>query len=79
MEERPKVTQCNYIIIYPRDMTATCPMVTVESSMSFKSSSLLQVTMKSSPTASKSTQGYRDLKILTVRLTDYLILARIIF
>jgi hypothetical protein len=54
------------------------PAVTIESSMSFKASLLLQVIVKPSPAVSKSAQGYRDFKILRVRLTDYLILARII-
>jgi hypothetical protein len=56
----------------------TYPAVTAESSMSFKASSSLQVTVKPSPTAPKSAQGYRDFKILRVRLVDYLILERII-
>jgi hypothetical protein len=38
----------------------------------------LQVVMKPLPTASKSAQGYKDIKIPRVRLTDCRILARII-
>jgi hypothetical protein len=38
---------------------------------------LLQVTVKPSPTTSMSSQGYRDLKFLRVRLASYLILVRI--
>jgi hypothetical protein len=78
MEERLKTTYFNYIAIYPRDMSTpnisiTCPPATVESSMSFKASSSLQVT------ASKSARGYRDFKIPRVRLIDCLILVTIIF
>jgi hypothetical protein len=40
--------------------------------MSFKASSSLQVAV------SKLARGYRDFKILRVRLADYLILVRII-
>jgi hypothetical protein len=70
-------------IIYPRDMSTpnismTCPVVIAESSMSMKASSSLQVTAKPSTIVSKSARGYRDFKILRVRLTDCLILARII-
>jgi hypothetical protein len=73
----------NVIIIYPRDMSTpnismTCPTIIAESSMSFKASSSLQVIVKPSPVASNSAQGYRDFKILRVRLADCLILARII-
>jgi hypothetical protein len=38
----------------------------------------MQVTVMPSPTSSKSARGYRDFKILRVRLTDCLILVRII-
>jgi hypothetical protein len=70
-------------IIYPRDMatpniSTTCPIVTAKSSTSIKASSSLHVVMKPSPAASKSDQGYKDFKILRVRLADCLILARII-
>jgi hypothetical protein len=73
----------NVITIYPRDMSTpnismTCPTVTAESTVSFKASSSLQVTTKLSPATSKSARGYRDFKILRVRITEYLILARII-
>jgi hypothetical protein len=60
------------------NISTTCHAVIAESSTSFKASSSLHVTMKPSPTASKSGQGYRDFRILRVRLTDCLILARII-
>jgi hypothetical protein len=56
----------------------TCLIITAESSTSFRASSLLQVTVKPLPVASKSARGYRDFKILRVILTDYLILVRII-
>jgi hypothetical protein len=56
----------------------TCPAITAKSSMSFKASSSLQVTAKPSSATSNSARGYRDFKILRVRLTDYLILVRII-
>jgi hypothetical protein len=70
-------------IIYHKDMSTpnistTYLVVTAKSSTSFKDSSLLQVTVKPSPAASKSARGYRNFSILTVRLADYLILARII-
>jgi hypothetical protein len=73
----------NVITIYHRDMSTpnistTCPVVTAESSMSFKASLSLQVTVKPSPAVSKLAWGYRDLKIPRVRLVDYLILVRII-
>jgi hypothetical protein len=60
------------------NISMTCPAITAESSTSFKASSSLQAIVKLSPTASKSVQGYRDFKIPRVRLTDYLMLARII-
>jgi hypothetical protein len=52
---------------YPRDMSAPsismmCPAIKVESSTSFKASSLLQVAAKPSTTTSKLAQGYKDLK-----------------
>jgi hypothetical protein len=70
-------------IIHPRDISTpnistTCPAVTAEFSTSFKASSSLQVIAKPPPTASKLAQGYRDFKILRVRLTDRPILAKII-
>jgi hypothetical protein len=73
----------NIITNYPRDMSTpnistSCPAVTAESSMSFKDSSSLQVTVKPSLAMSKFAWGYREFKILRVRLTDCLILARII-
>jgi hypothetical protein len=73
----------NVIIIYPRDISTPSistiyPTVTAESSMSFKASSSLQVTAKPSPVTSKSAQGYRDIKILRLRLTNCLILVRFI-
>jgi hypothetical protein len=48
---------------YPKDMTTpnisrTCPVVTVESSTSFKASLSIQVTVKPSPAASKSAWGH---------------------
>jgi hypothetical protein len=46
--------------------------------MGFKASLSLQVTTKPLPAASKSARGYRDFKILRVRLTNCLILVRII-
>jgi hypothetical protein len=73
----------NYIITYPRGMSTPsistmCPAITAESSMSFKASSSLQVIAKPSPVVSKSARGYKDFKMPKVRLTDYLMLARII-
>jgi hypothetical protein len=70
-------------IVYLRDMSTpsistTCPAVTTDYSTSYKASSVLQVTAKPSPTASKLAQGYKDFKIQRVRLADYLILVRII-
>jgi hypothetical protein len=55
-----------------------CPAVTAESSTSFKASSSLQVDVKPLPAVSKSARGYRDYKIPRVKLTDYVILVRII-
>jgi hypothetical protein len=60
------------------NISMICPAVTAESSTSFKASSSLQVTVKPSPTVSKSARGYRDFKILRVRLADYLMFVRII-
>jgi hypothetical protein len=73
----------NVITIYPRDISTpnistTCPAIIAEPSMSFKASSSLQVIVKPSAATSMSAQGYGDFKILRVRLTDCLILARII-
>jgi hypothetical protein len=68
----------NVITFYPRDMSTTCPTITAESMMSFKASSSLQVTARPLLSASKLARGYRDFKILRVRLADCLILARII-
>jgi hypothetical protein len=59
-------------------ISTICPVITVESSMSFKSSSSLQVDAKPSPTASRSAQGYKDFKITRVRLADCFMLVRII-
>jgi hypothetical protein len=53
-------------------------VVTIESSTSFKASLSLQVAAKHSPTVSKSPQGYRDFRILRVKLADCFMLARII-
>jgi hypothetical protein len=80
-EGKTQITNCHYITIYPRDMSTsnistTCPAVPAKSLTSFKASPLLQVVTKPSLTRSKSHQGYRDFKILRVRLADYLILAR---
>jgi hypothetical protein len=55
-----------------------CSAVIAESSIIFEASSSVQLAAKPSPAASKSTQEYRDIKILRVRLTDYFMLARII-
>jgi hypothetical protein len=68
---------------YPRDMSTgsismMCPAIIAESSMSFKASSSLQVAAKPSPTASRLAQEYRDFKTPRVRLTDCLMLVRII-
>jgi hypothetical protein len=73
----------NVITNYPRDISTPnismiCPTVTAECSMSFMASSSLQVTAKPLPATSKSAQDYGDFKILRVRLTDCLILVRII-
>jgi hypothetical protein len=46
--------------------------------MSFKASSLLQVTAKPSHATSKLARGYKDFKMPRVRIVDCLILARII-
>jgi hypothetical protein len=59
----------NYIMTYPRDMSTgsislMCPAITLESSMSFKASSLLHVAVNPSPIVSKLAWGYRDFKIL---------------
>jgi hypothetical protein len=67
---------------YPRDMSTgsistICPTVTADSSISFKASLSLQVTVKPSLAASMSPQGYREFKILRVGLTDCFILERI--
>jgi hypothetical protein len=75
-----KILEILKYITYPRDMSTpsistTCP---AESSTSFKASSSLQVTAKPSPAMSKSARGYKDFKIPRIRLTDCLILARII-
>jgi hypothetical protein len=75
--------ELNIITIYPRDMSTpnismTCPSITAESLTSFKASSSLQVAARPSPATSKLDRGYRDFKILRVRLTDCLILAGII-
>jgi hypothetical protein len=80
---RKDSTDLNYVITYPRGMSnpsisTMCPAVTAESSMSFKASSSLQVATKPSPAASKLARGYKDFKMLRVRLADYLMLARII-
>jgi hypothetical protein len=50
--------------------------VTKEFSTSLLASSSIHVTMKPSPTASKSARRWSDFKITWVRLADYLILAR---
>jgi hypothetical protein len=73
----------NYIITCPRDMSTPsistmCHVVTAESLMSFKASSLLQVTAKPSHATSKLARGYKDFKMPRVRIVDCLILARII-
>jgi hypothetical protein len=78
--KEPKVL--NYIT-NPRDkctpsISLTCPAVTAESSMSFRASLSMKVTVKPSPVASKSTRGYKNFKIDRVRLTDYFMLARMI-
>jgi hypothetical protein len=78
-----KILEVLKYIVYSRDMSTpststTCPAVIAKSSTSFKASSSLQVTVKPSPVASKSAQGYKDIKIPRVRLADCLILARII-
>jgi hypothetical protein len=52
--------------------------ITAESSTRFRASSSLQDAVKPSPTTSKLARGYRDFKIPRVRLTDYLILVRMI-
>jgi hypothetical protein len=54
------------------NISMTYHVITSEFSMSFKASSSLQVAV------SKLARGYRDFKILRVRLADYLILVRII-
>jgi hypothetical protein len=59
-------------------MSTICPAVAEESSMSFRASSLLQVTAKPSPAAPKSARGYRDFMIPRVRLTNCHMLARMI-
>jgi hypothetical protein len=71
------------IMTYPRDMSTgsistMCPAVTAESPISFRASSSLHVVAKRSPVASKSYRGYRDFKILRVRLVDCFMFARII-
>jgi hypothetical protein len=70
----------NVITIYPLYMSThsismICPAIIAESSMIFKASSSLQVAVKPSHGVSKLARGYRDLKILTVRLVDCLMLA----
>jgi hypothetical protein len=70
-------------IIYHRDMSTpniftTCPAIIAESLTRFKASLSLQVHEMPSPATSKLAWEYRDFKILRVRLTDYLILARMI-
>jgi hypothetical protein len=60
------------------NISTTYPTIIAESSMSLMASSLLQVTVKPSPAASKSARGYRVFKIPRVRLADCLILVRII-
>jgi hypothetical protein len=60
------------------NISTTYLAITAKSSTSFKASLSLQVAAKPSPAASKSAWGYRDFWILRARLTDYLILARII-
>jgi hypothetical protein len=59
------------------NISTAYPTIIAESLMSFKAYSSLQVTVKPSPAVSKSARGYRDFKIVRVRLTDCLILVRI--
>jgi hypothetical protein len=56
----------------------TYPTVIAESSTRFKASSSQQVTVKPSPAAFKSPQGYRDFRTQIVILIDCFIMVRII-
>jgi hypothetical protein len=55
-----------------------CSAVTTESSINFNVSSSLQVATNPSPATSKLARGYRDFKILRVRLADYFMLVKMI-
>jgi hypothetical protein len=59
-------------------ISTMCPTMIVESSMSFKASSSLQVAAKPSPVVSKLAQGYKDFKMSRIKLVDCFMLARII-
>jgi hypothetical protein len=68
---------------YPRDMsTGSISMIRpagiIESSISFRASSLLQVAAKPTPIVSRSARGYRDFGILSVKFADGLMFAWII-
>jgi hypothetical protein len=59
-------------------ISMTSQAATVESSTSFKASSLVQVVVKPSPAASKSARGYRDFRMPRVRLVNYRMFVRMI-
>jgi hypothetical protein len=68
---------------YPMDISigsiiTICSAVIAESSITFNVSSSLQVAANNLPATYKSARGYRDLKILRVRLTDCFMLAKMI-
>jgi hypothetical protein len=83
MEEKAQNIQSGHPRTYLKDMSTgsismICSAATVESSISFRASLSLQVAAKPSPAASKLAWGYKDFRILRLRLTDCFMLAIII-